>query len=183
MAIRIDLPPVLLPRLRLHWHATHQQLSRYSRALQEYANRTAAVSRAGWRSVSERTVACLSVRHRLRVRAETRVRERVAAFEERYEDLVDLLCWAAKDGVHTDRDARYTALRAWMRAHYRTVRPHLRAYWTEEAMPAADPFEALFAPENVDGIINAAEGIDVIMRTRAALDAYHNALASRDRAS
>ncbi|HZT44480.1 MAG TPA: hypothetical protein VFA07_20110 [Chthonomonadaceae bacterium] len=183
MAIRIDLPPVLLPRLRLHWHATHQQLSRYSRALQEYANRTAAVSRAGWRSVSERTVACLSVRHRLRVRAEVRLRKRVAAFEERYEDLVDLLCWAAKDGVHTDRDARYTALRAWMRANYRTVRRHLCAYWAEEATPAVDPFEALFAPENVDGIINAADGIEVIMRTRAALDAYHDALASRDHVS
>ncbi|HLV79783.1 MAG TPA: hypothetical protein VKT32_05850 [Chthonomonadaceae bacterium] len=179
MAIRIDLPPVLLPRLRLHWHATHQQLSRYSRALQEYANRTAAVSRARWRSVTERVVAFLSVRARLRTRAVARRRERITTFEERYEDLVDLLCWAAKDGVHTDRDARYRALRAWMRAHYRTVRPHLRAYW-EEATQDADPFAALFQPENVDDILNAPDGITYMMRARTALDAYREELASRD---
>ena len=107
--IRIELPPVILPRLRLHWHSAHLQFSRRSRALREYANRTAAVSAAWWRHASGKTVASLSLRHRMRVRTVVRLSTQLATFEERYEDLVDLLCWAAKDGVHTDRDARYAA--------------------------------------------------------------------------
>ncbi len=171
--IRIGLPPPLLPRLRLHWHATHTLFSRQARHLRESAARTAEVSREWWDHVREVWAARLS----LRARAAARQRARLAEFETRYEELVDLLCWAAKDGVHTHRDERYRDCRSWMRVHYRALRPRLHAYWAEaEAPDASDPFEALFHQENIDDIINAPESISHIMQTRTALDSYRAAL-------
>ena len=153
MAIRIELPPRILPRLRLRWHSAHALVLRQTRALREFASRTTAVPRAWRRHISDTVFARLSVRAYLARRR----RARFEAFAACYEDLVDLLCWAAKDGDHTDRDARYAQLRAGMRRHYRAIRPRLRPYWAGTYAPATDdPFEALFAPKNVDDVINAA---------------------------
>jgi hypothetical protein len=171
--IRIGLPPPLLPRLRLHWRSTHTLFTRQTRSLRESASRTAEVTREGWGH------ACKSWSSRLSLRAYAlaRQRARLAAFEAKYEDLVDLLCWAAKDGIHTNRDARYTQLRAWMRVHYRALRPRLNPYWSGSGEDACtDPFEALFLDANVNDVINAAASIENITRTRLALDAYRESL-------
>jgi hypothetical protein len=178
MAIRIELPPRILPRLRLRWHSAHAQFLRQSRALREYATRTTAVPRARWRRVSDTMLSRLS----LRAYAARRQRIRLDAFEARYEDLVDLLCWAAKDGDHTDRDARYAELRLATRRRYRDVRKRLRPYWDSPAAGTSpDPFEALFLPADVDGIINSITGIENIAQTRTALDAYRADLSARHR--
>ncbi|HZO87915.1 MAG TPA: hypothetical protein VFB38_06205 [Chthonomonadaceae bacterium] len=178
MAIRIGLPPPLLSRLRFHWHTTHTQCSHQVRSLRASANRTAEKVRDRWRHASERLAARLSPR----ARALARQRARLASFEEKYEDLVALLCWAAKEGVQPDHQPRYAALRAWMRAHYRPLRPHLRPYWAGEADAGTqDPFEALFLSANLEEVINAATGIENLMRTRFALEAYHDALNLPDR--
>jgi hypothetical protein len=169
--IRIGLPPAMWPRLRLHWHVTRTAFSRQTRALQELGNRTADVYRAWWQHVTERVLAPIS----LRAWARQRSLSRLARFEERYEDLVDLLCWSAKDGIHTDRDARYTEMRRWMQRHYPRVRPHLRPHWKLEATER-DPFAALFASDNVDEFINGSGGIEDIMRSRAALEACRSEL-------
>jgi hypothetical protein len=170
--IRIGLPPPLLPRLRLHWHNTHSLFSRQARLLRESATRTAEVSRDWWLQVR----AGLSTRLSLRARALSRHRTRLACFEQKYEALVDLLCGAARDGMHGDQEARYRELRAWMQTHYRTLGPRLRPYWATLEETASDPFEALFHQENVNDVIHAATGIEDIMRTRAALDAYRAVL-------
>lgn len=174
--IRIGLPPPMLSRLRLHWHATQTHYLSQSRALREYATRTTAVWQTRWESVCAWGVARLS----LRAHALARRRAQLACFEEKYEDLVDLLCWAAKDGVHTDRDARYAELRSWMRVHYRKIRPNLRPYCVEIRLPAApDPFEALFSSENMDSILHASDGIEYILQTRSILEEYRGALDAR----
>jgi hypothetical protein len=178
MAIRIELPSVLFPRLRVRWQTTRMQFARRSRAFFGYALRTVEAPRVWWQSTRRR----LKSRWGLRTRDLAKRQAELARFEEKYEDLVDLLCWAAKDGVHTDRDARYTELRAWMCAHYRTIRPRLRSYWVEPHAPTSyDPFEALFASENVDAILNADTGIDDMLQTRAALDCYRGALEVENR--
>jgi hypothetical protein len=169
--IRIGLPPAVWPRLRLHWHVTRTAFSRQTRALQELGNRAAEVSSAWWQHVTERVLAPIS----LRAWAKKRSLSRLACFEERYEDLVDLLCWSAKDGIHTDRDARYAEMRRWMQRHYPRVRPHLHPHW-RQGDTERDPFAALFASDNVDEFINGLGGIEDMMRSRAALEACRNAL-------
>jgi len=102
-------------------------------------------------------------------------------FDARYQDLVDLLCWSAKEGAHDGRDARYSQLRAWFLSHYDAVRPALSRYLVADPEDAAvshgprrarDAFESLFLPDDVAAIINSETVISRISRTRSALDAY-----------
>ncbi len=165
MAIRIGPPPALA-RLRLYWHTMHSQYMRNTRVFREATTTTYERTLQRWRQASEEVAARLNPR----IRAQVRRKAALASFIERYEELVDLLCWAAKDGVHTDRDMRYTALRDWMQRNYHKVRPLLRPHLSEWEGPF-DPFEELFAPENIDAIINDISGIQYVMQTREALDA------------
>lgn len=164
--IRLGLPPTVWPRLRLHWHVTRTAFSRQKRALQELGNRTAEGYRTWWQHITERILAPLSLRERARQRSLARI----VQFEERYEDLVDLLCWSAKDGVHTDRDRRYAEARTWMAHHYPRIRPYLLPHWQQDNAER-DPFAALFASENVEEVINGIGGIEDMVRSRAALEA------------
>ncbi|HLK60833.1 MAG TPA: hypothetical protein VKU00_29990 [Chthonomonadaceae bacterium] len=174
MAIRIGLPPTIFPRLRLGWHTTRQQLKRQAQALSQSTLRLTEVPRAWWHHLSQR----LTPHWSLRARALVRQRTLLEKFEAQYEELVDILCWAAKDGDHTGRDARYAAIRTWMCANYRHLRSRLRPHWVEPDGPAVyDPFEALFAPENIDEVLHATTSIEDMMVTRAALDAYRQTLA------
>jgi hypothetical protein len=166
MAIRIGPPPTLA-RLRMQWHATCNYYHRQSHAFQVTAAGAASQARGYWRTWSARVGARVS----WRARARARQRALYAAFVERYEELVDLLCWAAKDGVHTERDARYAALREWMQLNYHKLRPQLRAHLDAWEGPF-DPFEELFAPECIDAVINDIAGITYVMQTRVALEAY-----------
>ena len=175
MAIRLELPPALFPRLNQHWQAACSYFQRQSVNLRVLTLRTVKMPVVCWHGLSVR----YTTRWSLQARSELRHRQDLQAFEEQYEELVDLLCWAAKDGIHTDRDARYSELRKWMCTHYRKVRSQLRPYWVEPGVPEPlDPFEALFARESVDAFINAPDGISDLMLTRAALDAYHEDRAS-----
>ena len=95
-------------------------------------------------------------------------------FEEKYEDLVDLLCWAAKEGVHGDMAARYAELRSWMKANYRYIRSYLHPFWSDSVNHEdLDPFEVLFSAEEVDNVINAFTGISALMSSREALVACY----------
>jgi len=107
-------------------------------------------------------------------------------FEQQYQELVDLLCWSAKDGVHDSRDTRYAELRAWFLDHYEPLRPallpHLRIEPEDVALvepggiAPRDAFESLFLPTDVDALINSDTIICRIMRTRCAVDALHDQL-------
>lgn len=175
--IRIGLPPPTLPRLRLHWHTAHTEFARQSRALREYAGRTTAVSRARRQQISEWVLAHLSLGRRIARRQS----DQLAAFEEKYEGLIDLICWAAKEGVQATHETRYAELRVWMKLHYRSMRARLRRYSADPkaARENNDPFEALFGPGNVDEVINADGNIENIMAARETLAAYRASLDRR----
>lgn len=175
MAIRIEPPPALA-RLRLSWHRTWNQYLRSWVDLRDRVARRQQSALDGMRIMSARAAAHLSPRFR----AEARHNAEYHKFLKQYEELVDLLCWAAKDGVHTDRDLRYARLRDWMQRHYHRVRPYLRPYLGPWEGPL-DPFEELFAPECVDAVINSMDGIRYVMQTRSALDAYDLARDARKR--
>lgn len=170
MAIRIG-PPTDLARLRLQWHATLRQ---YGRRYTGFQDRLAPEHRGvvgRWLEAVRTGLAGLHPE----VRAAARREADLNAFVERYEDLVSLLCWAAQDGVHRNRDEKYATLRVWMQANYPRVRPLLRPYlapWEG----VLDPFEELFAPECVDDVINDLSGILYVTQTRGALDTCCEAL-------
>jgi hypothetical protein len=123
-----------------------------------------------------------TVRQRARMRRITAISQSALfkEFEDRYDQLVDLLCWAAKDGIHDGRDARYAELRAWFLKYYRRLQPALTHYLEsepEDRIPAKegepapqDAFESLFLPTDVDALINSETIISRIMRTRCAVD-------------
>ncbi|MCS6777617.1 MAG: hypothetical protein RMJ43_04090 [Chloroherpetonaceae bacterium] len=169
--IRIGLPPPVLPRLRLHWHVTRISCARYSRLLAAVRPRTLEVWQA-WRVyVVQRIMTTVTLRQYRQRRALAQLR----TFETHYEELVDLLCWSAKDGVHTNRDARYTRVRAWMLRYYPRIQAHLRSYWASSD-PSRDPFLGLFGVEHVDDVIYSIHGIEDMLRSRAALEAYRRDL-------
>lgn len=111
-------------------------------------------------------------------------------FEDRFEELVDLLCWSAKDGDHAGRDEKYAAVRAWFLARYDAFHPGLRHFLPAEvdgahAEPASlraarDAFESLFLPADVADNIHSVTVIDRIGRSRAALEAYRAHLGETD---
>src|SRR5262249_24385830 len=140
---------------------------RQSRLFREWRERTFAPAHLWW----HRTASHFSYRVHARQRAHLRLRNQLTAFETQYEHLVDLLGVSANEGVREAFTARYTELRAWMCKTYRKVRPGLRRYWVEPDAPEAyDPFEALFASENMEEVLHAATGIEDIMQTRNALE-------------
>ena len=110
-------------------------------------------------------------------------------FGRRFDDLVDLLCWSAKEGDHEGRDEQYAGLRAWFLANYESARPLLLEYLIsepEDVVPARpgqpaprDAFESLFLPRDIDSIINSDTVICRIIRTRQAVDSLQEALDAR----
>jgi hypothetical protein len=175
--IRIGLPAPALLRLRLR-----AQLA---------ANRAARQFQA-WR-VSAQTASsslyALLLRRRGTDRAQSETRSAPVAltpqlqaeFSKRYDDLIDLLCWASKDGVHEGRDARYAQLRDWFLRHYEPIRPKLlpllEAVPEEDCVPAGpqertprDALESLYLPSDICLVIHSDTVISRIMRTRAAMD-------------
>jgi hypothetical protein len=172
MAIRLELPPALFPRLNQHWQAACSYFQKQSVSLRVFTLRTAKMPIVCWHGLRVR----YTTRWSLQARSEIRRQKDFQAFESQYEELVDLLCWAAKEGVPAERSIHYAELRRWMCTHYRKVRSQLRPYWVEAGAPEPiDPFEALFVAENIEGFINAPDSISDLMQTRAALDAYHDA--------
>ena len=116
-----------------------------------------------------------SLRERARQRQVARQQAQLAAFTDKYEDLVDLLCWAAKEGANEEQCAAYAELRLWMQSHYGPMRPKLRGFLNTPD-DVFDPFECLFGPQNLDEVINDLSAIENVMMTRAALDAYSETL-------
>jgi len=111
-------------------------------------------------------------------------RQELAAFYDRYEQLVETLCDAAQYGPEPGLDARYGALRTWMQQNYRNVRPYVAAYLEfepsdvvhglEASERTTDGFEALFHASNLREFLSRDDGamIGRIIRTRRALTLY-----------
>jgi hypothetical protein len=97
-----------------------------------------------------------------------RQREQFVAFYEQYEQLIDVLCWAARDTVHDGCDERYQQVREWMMQHYAPVRRALKPFIQQvlaeqEGNPHEDPFEKMFAPPHVMQVIEQDAG-DLLAR-------------------
>jgi hypothetical protein len=111
----------------------------------------------------------------------------IAEFAERYDDLVDLLCWTAKEGVTDGSQKEYSDLRDWFLRSYESVRPNLLTQLVEEEddriilagmdRVARDAFETLFLPPHVGAVIHSEAVILRIMRTRIAVEACRRGLA------
>lgn len=108
-----------------------------------------------------------------------RQREQFLAFYDRYEQLVDVLCWAARDTVHDGCDERYQQVRSWLIEHYAPVRQALAPFIQQVNAEHygnrhEDPFEKLFAPKQVMQVIEQDEGdlLDRIIITREIVARY-----------
>jgi hypothetical protein len=107
-------------------------------------------------------------------------------FVTRYDDLVDLLCWTAKEGLNDGRRARYSELRLWFVQNYEPVRPIVTRFLDtrpEDREPVVegtptprDAFESLFLPHQIDALINSEAVIHRIIRTRCAVEAFREEL-------
>lgn len=178
--IRIGLPAPMMLRLRLRSQITANRMARQTRYVRQGILTTAANHLVGLRRLPDLWV------RKPRTESAADRKELLMEFETRYQSLVDLLCWAAKDGVHAHRDERYAELRGWFLVHYETIRPALAHHLeteeedilpVEEGTPIPrDAFESLFLPANVDAIIHSETVISRIMRTRCALDSYREQL-------
>ncbi|MDW8320661.1 MAG: hypothetical protein RMM08_04800 [Armatimonadota bacterium] len=92
-----------------------------------------------------------------------RQREQFLAFYERYDQLVDVLCWAARDTVHDGCDEKYQQIRNWLVKNYAPVRRAMapfiqQAIFERDVNLQEDPFEKLFAPAHVMQVIEGDEG-------------------------
>jgi len=111
-------------------------------------------------------------------------REQLAEFYNRYEDLVDILCGAARYGPDPGLEARYGQVRSWMMRGYGELRPYATAYLMFDESDATqslalhgyggDAFEALFAATTLDEFLRVDDGLMMsrIERTREALTLY-----------
>ncbi len=174
MAIRLGPPPGLA-RLRLQWHATRSQFLRQSRIWNDQALTWRGEARAWWQRVVLAKLPRLSLRERALQRQRARQLTQLADFSVHYEDMVDLLCWAAKEGANVEQSRKYSEMRVWMQAHYGLMRPRLRSF-LETPDDQFDPFECLFVPRNLEDVINDMSAIENVMLTRSALDAYRETL-------
>ncbi len=169
-------PPPGLARLRLHWHNARLNFERQTETVRQFVTGAGENAQAWTRQIQARFISAVS----LRARANARQIERLTKFEAAYEEIVDVVCWAAKEDADPRQDERFARSRVAMRMAYRPVRRDMRAHWLCPGdAEATDPFEALYQPDDIDIVINAATGIDSMMRTRAALDAYREHLDSR----
>lgn len=169
-------PPPGLARLRLHWHVARTNFERQTEVVREYVIGVGEAAQALQQRVAARFISAVS----LRARANARQMLRLTKFESAYEEMVDVICWAAKEESDPRQDERFASLRVAMRLSYRPLRRDLRRHWVSAEEPEAeDPFEALFQPDDIDIVINAATGIESMMLTRAAFESYRAELDSR----
>lgn len=184
--IRPGLPVPTLLRLRLQVQLTSNRVARSTRKLRQEVQTIIHNDLAALRNVP-RLLPLPFQKARVELASVPAVLSPVEMlalmqdFDAHFQQLVDLFCWAAKDGIHDDRDERYAALRTWFLANYEPLRPRLLEHLEIQpddlivaeagGTPSRDAFESLFLPTNVDAIINSESVIYRIMRTRCAVDA------------
>ncbi len=115
-----------------------------------------------------------------RVEAEIQRSARLLAdVELQFDELVDLLCWTAKDGCNARADKRYADVRSWFLDRYQAFGPGFRHFLshgsgvdTATRTSSSDVLESLFLPADVADNIHSATVIDRITSARAALEAF-----------
>ena len=168
MAIGLPLPTTHASGLRLSWRHARTVFARQAPILKASILRVVSVTHVLWNRLSNAAQNLLN----LRARARQRQRALFIVFEQQYDNLVDLLCASAHEGIRPDREIAYARTRSWMLAHYPCIARHIRPHWQIAAKDAVDPFLALFTQSALDGVINEDDAIHDIMRSRMALEAY-----------
>jgi hypothetical protein len=118
------------------------------------------------------------------------LRDSIAAYRElepRFEDIVNLFCIAAHEGVTIEREAEFRTHRAWFLKHYSGFQSYLQDYLVADASDRApgwwrlrpcDAFEALFLPRTLTAALESDNGhlIHRLTRTQNAMLAWQDAL-------
>ena len=175
--IRIGLPPPMLPRLRLHWHVARNTIEQYYSAFRAGTLRHIHATRALWAGATVAIVSRIGSLRTRRVPLEAQKQGRLERFEAVYEQLSDLICWAAKEEVTPEREAEYAHLRLSVRELYQPLRATLRPFWQTEDMESDyDPFEELFLPHDLNEVVDSMGGIMAISMAREAFEAYRESV-------
>jgi hypothetical protein len=168
MAIGLPLPTPNVPRLAVSWRYAGTVFARQTSIVKAGMLRVVSVTRVLWKRLVN---AARDLLHQ-RARARQRQCAQLSVFEQQYDNLIDLLCASAHEGILPERETAYARARTWMFAHYPCITRHLRTHWALGRSEGQDPFIALFSQPRLEDVINADLGIEVIMLSRAALEAY-----------
>ena len=162
--------------LLLHWTVFHKMENRLkavqsyfvsqNNEVSHYSIKSATNVLMNWRRLASR------IRERFTNRPESdkRKKSRLTEFERGYEALVDLLCLTAHEGVRKDSKSKYARMRSWMRQRYPRVQKTLTPFWQEADGAGEDPFTRLFAPTEIEEVINCHACIENITRSRCAME-------------
>ena len=100
-------------------------------------------------------------------------------FTNRYESLVDLLCWSAQVEVTERMRLSYCDHKEWFKRHYLEVRSELSAAIRDEEQlngscshNSVEDFDELFLQEDLDAVLNAESMLPRIVRTRQTVDSF-----------
>ena len=108
--------------------------------------------------------------------------ETVLEFADKFDQLVDVLCCSAKEGVTDARQFRYLELREWFAERIISFEEVLTFAKVEaESCGCMETLQTLFQPESIEGVINSESVILRMMRTGALVNSCR-AKAELDRA-
>ena len=92
-------------------------------------------------------------------------------FSDKFDDLVDILCGAAKEGVTDRRRKRYSEIRNWFQIRELSLERLLRKHQVEGYDADSNAcIHSLFQPEQIEGVIHSESVILRMMHTRALVD-------------
>ncbi len=152
--------------METHWRTIKSCFASQNREIRQYGIKSGTNVLMNWGRHANR------IRERFTNRPDSvrQKRARMNEFESAYEELVDLLCLTAHEGVRKDSKSKYARMRAWMRQGYPKVQKTLYPFWQEADKVGDDPFERLFAPSDIEEVINCHACIENITRSRWAME-------------
>jgi hypothetical protein len=156
--IRIGLPAPLYLKIRLR---AELAANRYARRAERY------------RTIIHHAIFTPSIFNNLcsRYTLRKKVQADMTVFEEKYQNLVDLLCGAARTGVREQDHVQYSELRNWFQNEYTSCyQPILKKYINEQnastTADSGDPFESLYQHPNIEGAMYSTEMLHTIAQSR-----------------
>lgn len=180
--IRLGLPTPTLLRLRVRAQIAMNRISRQARYIREWVHYAVSLP---WVVVSRTP----QLFHHFVKDSSPPAASLLPDLEAHFQNLIDLLCWAAQDGVHPERDARYAEVRDWFLQHYEKIRPEILPFLEqalEDTLPLEmgepaprDAIESLFLPSRIDSNIHSSTVIARVYRARRAIDRYREHISSR----
>ena len=166
METSLPLQWAVFQSIETHWRAAKSYFASQNGAIRHFALETKTKVIMNWGRLATR------LRERLNNRPEgfKQKNARLTEFENGYEDLIDLLCLTAHEGVRKESTSKYARMRNWMKKRYPKVQKALAPFWRETGTEREDPFTSLFAPVDIEEVINCNACIENITRSRCAME-------------